>query len=168
MLTLQKHASPNSSNARTDDNPAGSQKGFMSVSHVGSVAVVALTSPCIMERQATQVLTFLSTIARQNSGKVVLDVSNVGRFSCAWINALLGLTNECRGFGGNLVLVGLKGEDVKLFRHTGLLERFTRASDRVEGCALLGERIVSPWRLAVARLLDLPVAQPGEPARKAA
>lgn len=133
---------------------------MFTLSRVGNAAVVSLTCPAIREKQAQTLGRYLRDLSDQVQGRIVLEVAGVGSFSCAWINELLRLTQRCRSMGGNLVLSGMPERDARVLRSTGLLQHLCLMNSRSEAINLLGGCPVAPWRLAVARLLDIPVAEP--------
>jgi anti-anti-sigma regulatory factor len=133
---------------------------MFSLSRVGHVAVVTLMCPSVRERQAAVLGRYLGDLCDQVQGRVILEVAGVGSFTCAWINELLAITRRCRAFGGNLVLIGLPERDERVLRSTGLLKHLTLARGRPEALNEFGDQPVAPWRLAVARLLDIPISIP--------
>lgn len=150
-------------------------QSVISVAHVGAVSVVAVSFPVIRERQAQLLERPLSDIVDMAKGKLAMDLSQVGSFSCAWINSLISLTRRCRTQGGDLVLFAMEAASARTIRDTGLLSHLTLERDKLAALQRLGEEPASGWRLAVARMLDLPVAIPEAatmpepvPSRKAA
>jgi len=135
-------------------------QSVVSVSHVGKAAVVSLNFPVIRERQANLLEGPLSDLCDLAQGRVAMDLSQVTSFSCAWINALICLTRRCRTQGGELVLFGMDAASARTIRDTGLLDHLVLERDKASALKALGEEPVSNWRLAVARMLDIPVAIP--------
>lgn len=131
---------------------------MFTLSRQDDVAVLSLTCPAIRERQASTLGRYLTSLCEQVQGRMILEVSGVGSFSCAWINELLSVTHQCRAFGGNLVLVGVHERDLRVLRTTGLMRHLSIAQSRQEAMGAFGKAPLTPWRLAVARLLDIPVA----------
>jgi anti-anti-sigma regulatory factor len=132
---------------------------MFTLSRAGEVAILSLTCPTIRERQAAVLGNYLNSLASQVGGRLVVEVSGVGSFGCAWINQLLSLTGHCRSFGGELVILGMPERDARVLRSTGLARHLVLASSRSEALSRFATGNISPWRLAVARLLDIPVAE---------
>src|SRR6185295_767787 len=126
----------------------------VSVSRVGAASVVRLSCPSVQELQAELLGRHLADLAGRVGGKLVVEVSGIARFTCAWINSLIDLTTRCSHLGGKLVLVGFDAQAEKLLRDTRLDQRLHLA--RTEHAALesIGCPVVSPWKLALARVLD--------------
>jgi len=135
-------------------------QSVLSVAHVGSVSVVAVNFAVIRERQAQLLERPLSDIVDMARGKLAMDLSQVGSFSCAWINSLISLTRRCRSQGGDLVLFAMDSASSRTLRDTGLLSHLTLERDKLAALRRLGEEPAGGWRLAIARMLDLPVAIP--------
>jgi anti-anti-sigma factor len=140
----------------------------LTYSRVGHAAVVLLAGESIRDEESTVLKGRLIGLASDHKGTIVLDLTQVGTFSCAWINTMLDIRSACTQLGGDLALTGLNRPMRDFFRSTGLEDRFLIANDRFHALALLGLELVSPWRLAVARLLDIPVAVPSYPLSRAA
>lgn len=150
-------------------------QSVLSVAHLGNVSIIAVNFAVIRERQAQLLERPLSDIVDMAKGKVAMDLSQVGSFSCAWINSLISLTRRCRSQGGDLVLFAMDSASSRTIRDTGLLSHLTLERDKVGALKRLGEEPASGWRMAVARMLDIPVAIPEaatmpapSPSRKAA
>src|SRR5262245_26788443 len=135
---------------------------MFTLSRIGDAAVVTLACPVVLDQQARQLGEYLSALARNVGGRMAVEVAGIGSFSCAWINTLIELTQRCRMLGGDLVVYGRSRTHVKLLRRTGLTRHLHVAPGRAAALTMLGAASVSPWRLAVARLLDIPVALPSE------
>jgi anti-anti-sigma regulatory factor len=133
---------------------------MLTLARAGDIAVVSLTCKTIRERQASALGRYLSNLCEQVSGRLVLEVAGVGSFGCAWINELLTVSGQCRSFGADLVVLGMPERDARVMRTTGITRHLTLAHSRAEALAKLGAPSVAPWRLAVARLLDIPVGTP--------
>lgn len=103
-------------------------QAMMTVEQVGEMAVVHVLCPAIRERQAAALADQLFLIAERSRGKVMLDLSNVAAFSCAWINVLLEVSKRCRSRGGGLVLTGLRTPAAQTLRQLGLERQFTIAA----------------------------------------
>jgi len=134
---------------------------MFTLSRVGDIAVVSLTCPAIREHQAHVLGRYLQELCDDVTGRVVLEVTGVAQFSCAWINTLLSLTHRCRAMGGNLVILGMPAQDERMLRSTGLDKHLYLRPSRSAAFAEFGTPSLAPWRLALARLLDIPV-EPGQ------
>lgn len=150
-------------------------QSVLSVAQAGTVSVVAVSFPVIRERQAMLLQRPLSDLVDVAHGRVAMDLSQVGSFSCAWINTLIALTRRCRSQGGDLVLFAMDSASARTIRDTGLLSHLTLERDKFTALSAFGEAPAAGWRMAVARMLDLPVAIPEvasmpepSPSRKAA
>lgn len=124
----------------------------------GNVALVNLTTRALRERQAAALLPHLNHICDEFDGRVVIDASRVDQFTCAWINTLIGLTRRCRTLGGDLFVAGLPRYARDLFHKTGIEQHLHMVTSPDHALGELGLPTVAPWRLAVARLLDIPIA----------
>jgi anti-anti-sigma factor len=69
----------------------------------------------------------LRSVAVEARGKLILVMDDVQQLTSAGVNALVTGSNLCREHGGRMVLVGLKGDLVDLFRSTGLDRTLTIA-----------------------------------------
>ncbi len=137
------------------------QETVFSFSRVGNAAVVTLACPAVREWQASVLASYLSDVVERNRGRaVIVDVGGVAQFSCAWINTLITLTDRALSMGGQLWVVGLSRDARRMMRSTGLLRRLRMAVTTGEALAEVGEGTVSPWRMAVARMLAIPVLPP--------
>lgn len=137
------------------------QDTVLSFSRQGDAAVVTLACPAVREWQASVLSTYLNDVVERNRGRtVVVDVAGIGQFSCAWINTLIGLTERVARMGGQLVVVGLSRESRRLLKSTGLVRRLHLAGSTSEALAMTGDGAIAPWRMAVARMLAIPVQTP--------
>lgn len=146
------------------------QETVFSFSRMGDAAVVTLACPAVREWQASVLTAYLSDVVERNRGRaVIVDIGGIAQFSCAWINALISLSNRALTMGGQLVVVGLSRDTRRLLRSTGLIRSLKMAATTAEALAALKARELSPWRAAVARMFSIPVptAMP-TPAAKAA
>lgn len=134
---------------------------------VGQVGVVTLVCPALRERQASLLTNYLADLADRLRGKLVLEVSGVRSFSCAWINAMIELSRRCVGHGGELMIVGLSAPARKLMNRTGLLAHLRVERSQAVALRLLGAPVLDPWRLTVARWLGVQVATESPRARAA-
>jgi anti-anti-sigma factor len=139
---------------------------MFTVSRVGDSAVVSLCCSKIDEGQAQSLRTYLLGLAHNCGGRLAVELAGVRGFTCAWINVLLELSDRCEAVGGKLVLFGLRKEHRALLGKTGLAKRLAIVTCRTKALEMLGSATIAPWRLALARLFDIPVAIPFEqPAR---
>jgi anti-anti-sigma factor len=146
------------STAELTQNPLDTVFSF---SRQGDAAVVTLACPAVRDWQASVLSTYLSDIVERNRGRtLVVDVAGVAKFSCAWINALITLTERATRMGGQLVVVGLSRDSRRLLKSTGLSRRLHLAGSPAEALAMKQDATVAPWRLAVARMLSIPVQAP--------
>jgi len=126
---------------------------------IGDRMVVKLTCPSIRERQTSVLVEQLAATVARAKGRLVLELSEVHTCTCAWINAMLDLAKQCRAAGGELLLISVPDSLRKLLIGTGLSKNFTIVSRAAKARAILGLADIEPWKLALVRLLDLPVAQ---------
>lgn len=141
----------------------GSDSQFQSLftlHRVGGSGVVTVHASRVHEPQARLLAEQLTKIVAQVEGRLALEVSAVTQFTCAWINTLLDLAKACTQVGGELLLVGLPRAAKSLFRRAGLLPRFRVSSRLPRELRPSHAQPAAPWRLAAARLLNLPVAAP--------
>jgi anti-anti-sigma regulatory factor len=133
-------------------------QSVVSVAQVGNVTLVSLSFAVIREQQALLLERPLSDLVDMASGKVAMDHSQVASFSCAWINTLIALTRRCRAQGGDLLLYGMAPFSSRTIRDTGLESHLHLVHDKVAALKAFGEEPLATWRLALARMLDIPVA----------
>lgn len=134
---------------------------MLSLSRIGDVSVLGLSAPAILDEEAAVLGRYFSELARQSQGRVVIELSGVVRFSCAWINTLISITRQCDEMGGRLVVCGLSPLAERMLKTTGLVRYLHVAGNRREALRIHGEPSLAPWRAAVARMLDIPVRGPG-------
>lgn len=138
-------------------------RSMFTMRRVGEVGVAALTCPRVSDGEASAIASHLREASYLLQGRMVLDMSGVSRFTCAWINAMIDISRRCASMGGKLVVAGLRREHRTMLRSFGLLKHLTIARDQHAALALHGVRTLSPWRLAIARLLELPVPTAAAP-----
>jgi anti-anti-sigma factor len=144
------------------------QDTVFSFSRVGDAAVVTLACPAVREWQSSVLTTYLADVVDRNRGRVVIvDVAGIVQFSCAWISTLLGLSERATSMGGQLVVVGLSRQSRRMLRTTGLLRRLKLAGSTQEAIAMTEDTELAPWRMAVAKMLAIPVST-ASPRRRAA
>ncbi len=124
---------------------------------IGDRLVVKLLCPAVRERQCAVLVDQLLDAVGKTNGRLVLELSEVQTCTCAWINGMLDLSKRCRAQGGDLLLVGVPEHLRKVLNSTGLGRHLTIVTQAAQTRALLGKAVVEPWKLAVARLLDLPM-----------
>lgn len=122
-------------------------------------AVVRLFASSVGDKDAAMLARYLSDVASRNNHRLILHLAGVEQFSCAWINALIGLSKRCAQMRGGLVLVGLSRPNLRLLRSTGLMRYFMVATTEDEAAKLLAGESIAAWRILIARLLDLPVSE---------
>jgi anti-anti-sigma factor len=131
---------------------------MFTLSRVGDAAMVILSCLAIREWQSSVLSNYLTEVVEHNRGKVILDVTGVSQFTCAWLDALISLSDRARELGGMFVVVGMSRQGKRLMRDSGLLKRLRLAQSGQDALTQLGAGSVAPWRRAVARLLSIPVA----------
>jgi anti-anti-sigma factor len=106
---------------------------------------------------------YLSEVVEQLRGHVVVDVAGINEFTCAWVTALVSLSDRCRELGGQMVVVGMSRQAKGMLRSAGLTKRLRLASTSQDGLAMIGVQSLAPWRRAIARMLSIPVAPASKP-----
>lgn len=122
------------------------------------VGFVSMTARSVRERQTAALQPHLNAICDEYDGRMVIDASRVDQFTCAWVNCLIGLSRRCRTLGGELMIAGVPRFARDLFASTGLDKHLHMVTSADHALGEFGLPTVAPWRLAVARLLDIPVA----------
>jgi anti-anti-sigma factor len=130
----------------------------LSLGRIGDAGLVKLSCPSIRERQAAVLGRHLHEVAEHVRGRLVLEVSCVSQFTCAWINTLIALARRCRDLGGELILMGLSRKEVAMLRATGLEKYLCLAHGQQEVLKRLGQHRGPQWKVALAKLLKLPVS----------
>ena len=139
---------------------------MFTLSRVGDAAMVILSCLAIREWQSSVLSNYLSEVVEHNRGKVIVDVTGVSQFTCAWLDSLISLSDRARELGGMFVVVGMSRQGKRLMRDSGLMKRLRLAQSGQDALLQLGASTVAPWRRAVAKLLSIPVAN--TPSNKAA
>ena len=134
-------------------------QALFTIRSLGDRMVIKLMCPSVRERQSSVLLEQLSETVAKAKGRVVLELSEVQSCSCAGINAMMELSKQCRAEGGELLLVQVPESLRKLLVHTGLTRHLTIVNHPSKVREILGQFAVEPWKLAIARLLDLPLAE---------
>lgn len=93
---------------------------YLSVERLSDAAIVTLREPSLREAHAEQLQPELISLARLTAGKLVLDLSQVRDFSCAWINTMIATGGQCSRMGGRLCICGLSKELHAFLKDTGL------------------------------------------------
>lgn len=130
----------------------------LSIARVGPATIVSLACPQLHDAQAEALECSLHEFVLSSGGRLVIDMTAVANFSCAWINSLIVLSRDCDARQGRLAVVGLNHRHRRLLHETGLTRYLTLATTQHEALDLVGCPMVSPWRLAVARILNIPIA----------
>jgi anti-anti-sigma factor len=144
------------------------QETVFSFSRVGNAAVVTLACPTVREWQSSVLANYLTDVIDRNRGRaVIVDMAGIQQFSCAWLNTLIGLTERATKMGGSLMVVGFSRDTRRLMKSTGVLRRLQIHGSMSQALAASGATEVSPWRKAVAKVLQIPV-YPGPKHIKAA
>lgn len=130
----------------------------LSIARVGPATIISLACPQLHESQAEALEFSFREFVESSAGRLVVDMTAVANFSCAWINSLIQLSRECDRLQGRLVVVGLNHRHRRLLHETGLTRYLTLASTQHEALDLVGCPMISPWRLTIARMLNIPVA----------
>jgi anti-anti-sigma factor len=132
-----------------------------SFSRQGDAAVVTLACPAVREWQASVLAKYLSDVIENNRGRtVIVDVAGIGQFSCAWLNTLIELTDRVERMGGKLLIAGMPRDSRRLLKSTGLARRLHLTGSTSEALVLAGVAEIAPWRMAVAKMLSIPVQTP--------
>lgn len=100
--------------------PGPSSDRYLSVERLSDAAIVTLREPSLRETHAEQLQPELISLARLTAGKLVLDLSQVRDFSCAWINTMIAIGGQCSRVGGRLCICGLSKELHAFLKDTGL------------------------------------------------
>jgi anti-anti-sigma factor len=131
---------------------------LFSTSVMDGVVTVSVIGPTVRERHVPALLGYLAEVADEHDGRVVVSMSGARSFTCSWLNALVALSRRCRHLGGRLVVTGLTRETEKLLRESGLDQHLSITRDQGDARMAVECASIAPWRLAVARLLSIPVA----------
>lgn len=120
----------------------------------GGAALGVLTISRIDEEHAGMLCSAAEEAAACFSGRLVIDHSLVGDFSCAWINALLELDRRCWEHGGSLCVFGLRRDLRDILRQTGLDASLQIRPDEHAALAAVGADAVPAWKVAVAKICN--------------
>lgn len=131
---------------------------MFTLSRIGDAAIISITTPSIQEPQAKVLGKYLRQLSGEVSGQVVLEVAGIGKFNCAWINAMIEVSRFCESLGGKLFVLGLPKREEGLLRTTGLDRHLTLVATRSAAMRQFKANSETPWRLGVARMLDIPAA----------
>lgn len=134
-------------------------QALFTIRSIGDRMVIKLMCPSVRERQSSVLMEQLRETVTKAKGRIVLELSEVQSCTCAGINAMMELSKLCRAEGGELLLVRVPESLRKLLILTGLTRQLTIVSQPSKVREVLGQAAVEPWKLAVARLLDLPLAE---------
>lgn len=136
-------------------------ESLLAVVNRHNVAIARLTCRVVRERQAQSLELELRKLCDDYEGRVILDVSTAPQFTCAWINTMILLTRKCRAMGGEFFVTGFERPTLGLFRSTGIDTHLHVVTSIEQAMGAFGMPHLSGWRLALARLLELPL--PPEP-----
>ncbi|GJQ29487.1 MAG: hypothetical protein HBSAPP03_13710 [Phycisphaerae bacterium] len=131
---------------------------MFTLSRLGDAAIISITAPAILESQATVLGRYLRQLASEVQGQVVLEVAGVGKFNCAWINAMIEVSRFCSNLGGKLFVLGMPKREEGLLRSTGLDRHLTLIASRSAAMRHFKASSETPWRLGIGRMLDLPAS----------
>ena len=70
---------------------------------------------------------------------------------------MIELTERATKMGGSLMVVGFTRDTRRLMKSTGVLRRLNVHASTFEALAASGATDVAPWRMAVAKILQIPV-----------
>lgn len=132
----------------------------VSVTEVSGASVVRLEAPQLLELQSQLLSRHLGDLATRAGGRMVVDQSGIEKFSCSWVNELIALTRRCDAIGGRMAIFGFGHDAVRMLNASRLARQLHLARDQDEALDLIGCGAVKPWRLAIARVLAIPVALP--------
>jgi len=118
--------------------------------------MVILSCLAVRELQASVLSGYLADVVEANKGRVVLDVSGIFQFTCAWLNSLICLADRCRELGGEFVVVGMPRMGRTMMRDAGLTKKLLLADSGQQALGMIVDTSVAPWRRAMARLLSMP------------
>ena len=82
--------------------------------------MVTVNEASLRETHAEQLTPELVSLARLSGGRLVLDLSKVRDFSCAWINTMITASGQCARVGGKMCVSGLSRELHTFLKDTGL------------------------------------------------
>lgn len=99
--------------------PSASDR-YLTIDRLPDATVVSVNEPSLRETHAEQLTPELVSLARLSGGKLVLDLSKVRDFSCAWINAMITASGHCARLGGRMCVCGLSRELQAFLKDTGL------------------------------------------------
>jgi len=125
---------------------------------VDGMVIAELQCQVVHERHSQVLLAMLQETAREHVGRMVIDLSKVQRFTCAWINAMIALSALCEQLGGKMWVVGADAKSKELFAVTHLDKRVNFAGSIEQAVQHFSGATISPWRVALARLFDIPVS----------
>jgi len=110
------------------------------ISHVQGVTVVELTVPSILEGPVIDSLgeALYAIVDEQACRKLMVDFSKVGFLASQMIGVLVALDNKARKIKGQVVLVGMRENLMKVFQITRLDKRLAFADDESAARRILG------------------------------
>lgn len=125
----------------------------------GRALVAAVDCTVLWDAQAERVLHDLDPMCARFQGRLAVEVSGVVNFSCAWLNALMELSERCAKAGGRLVVVGAHSEFTRVVRKTGLTRHIDIVRTEAEAMHRLGEPGFGPLT-RVGRWLTVQLTRP--------
>jgi anti-anti-sigma factor len=124
---------------------------FVAVTATARVAVASVELRSVRERQASILRQRLSELCGQSGGRLAVGFTDVQDMTTACINALIEVSAECRGAGGQLVVFGLASPLRKLFASTGLDRVLTVAPDAAAALRVFAPEPRPRWSLFRSR-----------------
>lgn len=99
--------------------PSASER-YLLIERLSDATVVTVNEASLRETHAEQLTPELVSLARLSGGRLVLDLSKVRDFSCAWINSMITASGQCARVGGKMCVCGLSKELHAFLKDTGL------------------------------------------------
>lgn len=120
----------------------------------GGAAMGVVTLARIGDEHASMLRDAAEEAAACFAGRLVIDLSLVTDFSCAWINALLALDRHCWELGGALCVFGMRRELHDVLHQTGLDASLLLRADERSALAAVGAEETPAWKIAVAKICN--------------
>jgi len=108
----------------------------------------------IRERQAMVLEKQILDLAMRSRGHLAIDHIRVSDFTCAWINALISLTERSQKLGGRLAIFGLTLAGEEMLRETGLHRKLHIARSRASALEMIGVEQPTLLQRALLSLLS--------------
>lgn len=106
---------------------------YMIARREGAVTVAKITCPRVSDFEAAALKTDLKKFVEVAPAKLVVDLSDVLLVTSTGLGMLVQVRAAAQAAGGKVVLAGLSGELVDLFRLTNLHRLFTITPDARSG-----------------------------------